>query len=99
MHWRFIETAHYDRVTCRFEGDSLRIEFKKSISILNPDMKDERPAVLALWHYANGAVVVVESDMAPRPGQVSRVVLEVPAVAGARCGQLNPSPTSAASVR
>jgi len=44
--------------------------------------KDERPAVLTLRHYANGAVVFVESDMAPRPGQLSRVVLDVPAVAG-----------------
>jgi hypothetical protein len=43
--------------------------------------KDERPAVLTLRHYANGAVAFVESDMAPRPGRVSRVVLDVPAVA------------------
>jgi CubicO group peptidase (beta-lactamase class C family) len=43
MHWRFIETAHYERVTCRFEGDVVRIEFKRSLELVNPAMKDKRP--------------------------------------------------------
>jgi hypothetical protein len=43
MIWRFIETAHYERVTCTFQGDSVQVEFKKSLAILNPDTKDTRP--------------------------------------------------------
>ena len=39
---------------------------------------DRRPAVLTLHHYANGAVVFVESDLAPTPGLVDRVVVDVP---------------------
>jgi len=38
---------------------------------------ERRPAVLTLHHYANGAVVFVESDLAPTPGVVDRVVLDV----------------------
>ncbi|MCY3018167.1 MAG: serine hydrolase, partial [Planctomycetota bacterium] len=30
MHWRFVGTAHYQSVACRFEGDDIRVEFKKS---------------------------------------------------------------------
>jgi hypothetical protein len=40
---------------------------------------ERRPAVLTLYHYANGAVIFVESDLAPTPGLVDRVVLDVPA--------------------
>jgi len=40
---------------------------------------ERRPAVLTLQHYANGAVVFVESDLAPTPGVVDRVVLGVSA--------------------
>jgi CubicO group peptidase (beta-lactamase class C family) len=43
MIWRFIETAHYERVTCTFQGDTVQVEFKKSLAILNPDTKDTRP--------------------------------------------------------
>jgi CubicO group peptidase (beta-lactamase class C family) len=45
MHWRFFETAHYQRVTCYFDGDRVRIELKKSLSILDPTIKDERPVL------------------------------------------------------
>ena len=38
---------------------------------------ERRPAVLTLHHYANGTVVFVESDLAPTPGLVDRVVLDV----------------------
>lgn len=41
---------------------------------------DRRPAVLTLHHYANGAVKFVESDLAPVPGLVDRVVVDVAAV-------------------
>jgi CubicO group peptidase (beta-lactamase class C family) len=32
MQWRFYETPHYDTVTCRFDGDRVRIEFLNSIA-------------------------------------------------------------------
>lgn len=38
--------------------------------------RDNRPAVLTLRSYAGGAVVFVETDWAPRPGIVDRVVLD-----------------------
>lgn len=44
MHWRFIETAHYQSVTCRFDGEQVRIEFKKSLTILNPGAKGDAQA-------------------------------------------------------
>jgi hypothetical protein len=40
---------------------------------------ERRPAVLTLYHYANSAIVFVESDLAPTPGLVDRVVLDVAA--------------------
>lgn len=40
---------------------------------------DRRPAVLTLYHYANGATMFVESDLAPTSGVVDRVLLDVPA--------------------
>jgi len=45
MTWRFTETAHYDTVTCHFDGDDIRVQFKKSLSILNKDVKDDRPTL------------------------------------------------------
>lgn len=45
MNWRFIETAHYQLVTCRFDGDDLKVEFKRSVSILNSNSKDNRPVL------------------------------------------------------
>lgn len=44
MIWRFIETAHYDTVTCRFGSDGVQVEFKSSLSILNRT-KDKRPVL------------------------------------------------------
>jgi hypothetical protein len=41
---------------------------------------DRRPAILTVYHYAGGAVGFVESDLAPVPGVVDRVVLDVAAV-------------------
>jgi CubicO group peptidase (beta-lactamase class C family) len=34
MRWRFYETPHHDTVTCRFDGDGVRIEFLNSITQL-----------------------------------------------------------------
>ncbi|WP_266368958.1 serine hydrolase domain-containing protein [Tellurirhabdus rosea] len=45
MQWRFIETAHYDLVTCRFTEAGLQMEFRKSLSVLNPANKDPRPVL------------------------------------------------------
>lgn len=43
--------------------------------------KDHRPTVLTGFSYAAGAAVFIESDLAPRPGYVERVVLNVAALA------------------
>jgi hypothetical protein len=32
MQWRFYETPHYVTVTCRFEGDSVRIEIMDDVT-------------------------------------------------------------------
>ncbi len=45
MIWRFNETAHYDRVTCRFDGDQVQVTFTKSLVVLNPNTKDDRPVL------------------------------------------------------
>ncbi|GAB4018342.1 serine hydrolase domain-containing protein [Spirosoma koreense] len=44
MLWRFIETAHYDMVTCRFGSDGVQVEFQSSLSILGKT-KDKRPVL------------------------------------------------------
>lgn len=44
MIWRFIETAHYDKVTCQFSENGMQVEFQSSISILNKT-KDKRPVL------------------------------------------------------
>ncbi|HLL94774.1 MAG TPA: hypothetical protein VK404_07345, partial [Spirosoma sp.] len=44
MTWRFIETAHYETVTCRFGTDSVAIEFESSLSKLTKT-KDKRPVL------------------------------------------------------
>lgn len=44
MTWRFIETAHYENVICRFTGDDLQLEFQKSLAILT-NSKDNRPVL------------------------------------------------------
>lgn len=45
MYWRYIETAHYEVVTCTFDGDAIKVEFQKSASILNKSRKDDRPVL------------------------------------------------------
>ncbi|WP_353717775.1 serine hydrolase [Dyadobacter sp. 676] len=44
MTWRFIETAHYETVRCKFEGDNLQLEFKRSLAIIG-NTKDPRPVL------------------------------------------------------
>jgi hypothetical protein len=46
MQWRFIETAHYQQVTCRFDADELRVQFKKSLAIINANMLEQRPVLV-----------------------------------------------------
>jgi len=45
MIWRFIETPHHDTVTCRFEGDKVRVEFLNSLTQLSASHKEKRPAI------------------------------------------------------
>lgn len=44
MTWRFIETAHYETVTCRFAGDTVSVEFENSLAKINKT-KDPRPVL------------------------------------------------------
>jgi CubicO group peptidase (beta-lactamase class C family) len=44
MTWRFIETAHYETVRCKFEGDNVQVEFKRSLAIVG-NTKDPRPVL------------------------------------------------------
>lgn len=44
---------------------------------------DRRPVVLTLSAYANGAILFAESDWAPVPGVVDRVLLDVRKITGA----------------
>jgi hypothetical protein len=44
MTWRFIETAHYETVTCKFGTDSVAVAFESSISKINKK-KDPRPVL------------------------------------------------------
>jgi CubicO group peptidase (beta-lactamase class C family) len=42
---RFIETAHYETITCQFDKNNVTVEFKKSLAILNTALKDDRPVL------------------------------------------------------
>ena len=46
MLWRYRESPHHDTVTCRFEYDTVKIEFLNSISEMPPRTNDKRPALL-----------------------------------------------------
>lgn len=48
MIWRFTETAHYDTLTCRFEGGNVRLRFRNSLSILS-NAPDKRPELTGKW--------------------------------------------------
>jgi CubicO group peptidase (beta-lactamase class C family) len=45
MTWRFIETAHYQIVTCQFRDDDIKLSFKRSLAIINKT-EDFRPAIV-----------------------------------------------------
>lgn len=45
MTLRFIETAHYETITCHFDQENLTMDFKKSLAIINPGIKDDRPTL------------------------------------------------------
>jgi hypothetical protein len=47
------------------------------------DGTERRPVILTVYYYAGGAIAFVESNIAPRPGFVNRVYLDVPAVTSA----------------
>jgi len=44
MTWRFIESAHYEVVKCRFDEGSIETEFQRSLAILGKT-KDARPVL------------------------------------------------------
>ncbi|GAB2781165.1 hypothetical protein GCM10027275_25950 [Rhabdobacter roseus] len=46
MRWQYIESPHHDTVTCRFEGDTVRVQFTNSIVAMNPQAKDARPELV-----------------------------------------------------
>ena len=90
----FLEDDSYRVVWKSPEGEFLKKELKLKAVIAQygePERKttqvvhargERRPAILTNYHYADGAVVFVESDLAPTPGLVDRVVLDVAAAAG-----------------
>ena len=43
MIWRFIETPHHDTVTCRFDGDEIKVEITNSIAQLSSTHKETPP--------------------------------------------------------
>lgn len=45
MTWRFFETPHHDTVTCRFEGDGVRLEFMNSLTQISSAHKELRPVL------------------------------------------------------
>lgn len=47
------------------------------------DGTERRPIILTIYHYAGGAIAFAESDVAPRPGFINRVFLDVSAVTAA----------------
>ena len=47
------------------------------------DGTERRPIILTIYHYAGGVIAFAESDVAPRPGFINRVFLDVSAVTAA----------------
>jgi len=46
MTWQFYQTPHHDTVTCRFEGDKVKVEFLSSVSEKNAGHKETRPPLV-----------------------------------------------------
>ena len=45
MTWRYFETPHHDKITCRFSGDSVSIQFLNSITQLSSSHLEKRPTL------------------------------------------------------
>jgi len=45
MLWHFFETPHHDVVTCRFDGDKIKVEFTNSITQKSTNHPETRPAL------------------------------------------------------
>jgi hypothetical protein len=45
MTWAFFETPHSDTITCHFQNDSVRLEFKNSIAVKAPSRAVARPVL------------------------------------------------------
>lgn len=45
MTWRYYETPHHDTVTCRFQGERVRIEFLNSVTQLSSSHQEKRPVL------------------------------------------------------
>ncbi len=43
MVWRYYETPHHDTVTCRFEGNEVKVAFMNSIAAMSARPQDKRP--------------------------------------------------------
>lgn len=56
---------------------------EKTTRVMVESEGERRPLILTLYSYAGGAVVFAEADIAPRPGAVDRVILDIPAVTSA----------------
>lgn len=56
---------------------------EKVTTELLDDGTERRPLILTLYQYAGGAIAFAEADVAPRPGFVNRVFLDVPAITSA----------------
>ena len=54
---------------------------EKRTTLVIQSKRDMRPAILTLNIYAGGAIIFAESDLAPKPGLVDRVILDVPVIA------------------
>jgi hypothetical protein len=45
MTWQYFETPHHDKVTCKFAGDQVSVEFLDSLTAMSPGKKDKRPVL------------------------------------------------------
>ena len=46
MTWQFYQTPHHDTVTCRFDGNKVKIGFLSSVAEKNTGYKETRPVLL-----------------------------------------------------
>lgn len=56
---------------------------EKVSTLVIPTEGERRQQILTLYSYAGGAIVFAEADIAPRPGRVNRVLLDVPGIIAA----------------